>query len=138
MLRVCVIGMAYRQSSCPVVQQIAGANLIGVCDIVRERADAAAQKLGVGAFYDVPTMLAALKPDIVSVTTAGVENGSDHYLPPSRLSTPAAMCSARSHVQRDRTGRGHGRQGPGEGIVPGRGYEPPLYPGCPDGQTLAG
>ena len=33
------------------------------------------------AFYDAPKMLAELKPDIVSVTTAGVENGSDHYLP---------------------------------------------------------
>jgi len=62
-------------------KQIGQAELVGVCDIVKEKADAAAAKLGVRAFYDAPTMLTVLKPDIVSVTTAGVENGSDHYLP---------------------------------------------------------
>ena len=82
MLRVCVIGMGpIGNRHARLYKQIGQAELVGVCDIVKEKADAAAAKLGVRAFYDAPTMLTVLKPDIVSVTTAGVENGSDHYLP---------------------------------------------------------
>jgi predicted dehydrogenase len=81
-IRVAVIGMGnignlharlYKEDSL--------AELVGVCDRIRERADAAAAKLGVPAFYDVDTMLRALSPDLVSVTTSGYENGSDHYEP---------------------------------------------------------
>jgi len=57
------------------------AELVGVCDIIRERADAAAERLGVPAFYDAQGMLSALAPDVVSVATGGVEYGSDHYEP---------------------------------------------------------
>ena len=57
------------------------AELVGVCDKNHERADAAAARLGVPAFYDVGSMLDALSPDVVSVATAGFENGSDHYEP---------------------------------------------------------
>ncbi len=57
------------------------AELVGVCDIRKDRADAAAARLGVPAFYDAPTMLAAVKPDVCSVATSGTENGSDHYVP---------------------------------------------------------
>jgi predicted dehydrogenase len=82
MLRVCVIGLgpignrhADIYASDPLAQ------LVGVCDIVRERADAAAARLGVPAFYDARQMLAALRPDLCSVATGGYEYGSDHYLP---------------------------------------------------------
>jgi predicted dehydrogenase len=57
------------------------AELVGVCDIIKERADATSERLGVPAFYDVETMLKALQPDICSVATGGEEYGSDHYLP---------------------------------------------------------
>jgi len=57
------------------------AELVGVCDIIKDRADAAAARLGVPAFYDAQEMLAALKPDVCSVATGGYEYGSDHYLP---------------------------------------------------------
>jgi predicted dehydrogenase len=57
------------------------AELVGVCDLRRDRAEAAGQRLGVPYFLDAPGMLAALKPDVVSVTTGGVEYGSDHYEP---------------------------------------------------------
>lgn len=57
------------------------AELVGVCDRVHERADATAARLGVPAFYDVQTMLDSLSPDLVSITTSGYENGSDHYEP---------------------------------------------------------
>jgi len=82
MLRVCVIGLgpignlhARLHKADPL------AELVGVCDIIKERADAAAERLGVPAFYDAQTMLAALAPDVCSIATAGVENGSDHYEP---------------------------------------------------------
>lgn len=81
-LRVAVIGMG------PIGNRHAGiyksepqAELVGVCDRVKERADEAAQRLGVPAFYDVDTMLKALSPDLCSVTTSGHENGGDHYEP---------------------------------------------------------
>ncbi len=57
------------------------AELVGVCDRNHERADATAARLGVPAFYDVESMLKALSPDVVSVATAGYENGSDHAEP---------------------------------------------------------
>jgi predicted dehydrogenase len=57
------------------------AELVGVCDIIEQRADAAADRLGVPAFYDAEEMLKELRPDICSVATGGYEYGSDHYLP---------------------------------------------------------
>jgi predicted dehydrogenase len=57
------------------------ADLVGVCDIQKDRADATAARLGVPAFYDVETMLKALAPDMCSVATGGYEYGSDHHLP---------------------------------------------------------
>ncbi len=57
------------------------AELVGVCDVQKDRADAAAASFGVPAFYDAQKMLEALTPDVCSVTTGGYEYGSDHYAP---------------------------------------------------------
>jgi predicted dehydrogenase len=57
------------------------AELVGVCDLIEERAAAAAERLSVPGFYDAEEMLMALQPDICSVATGGYEYGSDHYLP---------------------------------------------------------
>src|SRR5262245_17646875 len=57
------------------------AKLVGICDKIKERADAASARLGVPAFYSVKEMLAALQPDVCSVATGGYEYGSDHYEP---------------------------------------------------------
>lgn len=82
MLKVCVIGLgpignrhADMYRSTPLAQ------LVGVCDIRQDRADAAAARLGVPAFTAAQTMLATLKPDLVSVATGGYEYSSDHYEP---------------------------------------------------------
>lgn len=82
MLRVCVIGMG------PIGNRHAGiyreddlAELVGVCDILHDRADAAAARLGAPAFYDAQEMLDKLRPDLCSVTTGGYEYGSDHHQP---------------------------------------------------------
>jgi len=58
------------------------ADLVAVCDIVKEKADAAAELLGVKAYYSLRDMLSAHPElDIVDVTTSGYENGSWHYEP---------------------------------------------------------
>ncbi len=60
--------------------------IIAVCDIIPDRADLAAEKYGCQGFYSVREMLASgLKFDFASVTTAGVENGGDHYTPTIEL-----------------------------------------------------
>ncbi len=55
--------------------------LVGVCDILPERADAAAARFGALPFYDAAEMLRTVKPDICGVCTGGHEYGSDHYAP---------------------------------------------------------
>jgi predicted dehydrogenase len=80
--RVVVIGMGpIGNRHADMYSSDALAQLIGVCDRDRARADDAARRLGVPAFYNVSSMLTALTPDLCSVTTSGYENGSDHYEP---------------------------------------------------------
>jgi predicted dehydrogenase len=82
MQRVCVIGLGpIGNLHADIYRELPLADLVGVCDIDRERADAAAARLAVPAFYDAPSMLSALAPDICSVATGGEEYGSDHCLP---------------------------------------------------------
>ncbi len=58
------------------------AELCAVCDVNKEKADIAAEKFGVPAFYSLKEMLAAMPElDIIDVTTSGYENGSWHYVP---------------------------------------------------------
>ncbi|MBN2048082.1 MAG: Gfo/Idh/MocA family oxidoreductase [Anaerolineaceae bacterium] len=55
--------------------------VVGVCDIDEDRANAAAAAYGVPAFYDAKRMFDKVGPEIVSVATGGYEYGSDHYKP---------------------------------------------------------
>lgn len=60
--------------------------LVAVCDIIKEKADAAAAKYGAKAYYSVQQMLdAGIHLDGCSVATRGAENGSDHYTPTMEL-----------------------------------------------------
>ena len=83
MLRVCVIGCGTIGTSrhAKLLVEDPLAELVGVCDIIKERADTTAARFGVPAFYDVEEMLAALDPDVCHVATGGYEYSSDHYLP---------------------------------------------------------
>ena len=82
MQRVCVIGLGpIGNRHADLYRENPQAELVGVCDLIPERADTAAARLGVPGFYDVETMLQALQPDICSVATGGEEYGSDHCLP---------------------------------------------------------
>ncbi len=81
-LRVGVIGMrAIGNTHANVYKNDPLSELVAVCDIDRARADEAAAKWGVPAFYSVADMLAGVDMDAVSVTTGGFENGSCHYEP---------------------------------------------------------
>ncbi len=82
MQRVCVIGLGpigNRHSDIYAEDDLA--ELVGVCDRDEARANAAAERLDIPAFYDAQTMLHELAPDICSVATGGYEYGSDHYEP---------------------------------------------------------
>jgi predicted dehydrogenase len=58
------------------------ADLVAVCDVVQERADKLAEKVGVKAYYTLTDMLDAHPElDIVDVCTGGYENGSWHFDP---------------------------------------------------------
>jgi len=81
-LKVGVVGMrgiGMNHANC--YQQDNLAELVAVCDLVKEVADTAAEKLGVKAYYSLKDMLANEPLDIVDVSTGGNENGSWHYEP---------------------------------------------------------
>ena len=60
--------------------------VVAVCDILKDRADEAADAHKAKAFYSVQEMLASgIKIDAASVCTAGKENGGDHYTPTMEL-----------------------------------------------------
>ncbi len=62
------------------------AKIVAVCDILKERADAAAEAYGAPAFYSVEDLLRSGIPmDCASMCTAGKENGGDHYVPTMEL-----------------------------------------------------
>jgi predicted dehydrogenase len=82
MLKVCVIGMGpIGNRHAKLYQENSLSELVGVCDIRADRADAAAKELGVPRFLDAQEMLRKLKPDLCSITTGGYEYGSDHHAP---------------------------------------------------------
>ncbi len=82
-LKVGVVGLrgiGTRHTECHKADDLA--ELVGVCDIVKKRADVAAKKFGAPAYYSLEAMLDAHPDiDIVDVSTGGLENGSWHYEP---------------------------------------------------------
>ncbi|MDO8685731.1 MAG: Gfo/Idh/MocA family oxidoreductase [Clostridiales bacterium] len=55
--------------------------LSGVCDLIREKAEASGKRLNVPWFTNTAVMLKTILPDICSIATGGYEYGSDHYEP---------------------------------------------------------
>lgn len=83
MLKAGIVGcnhIGLRHAGCYAKESLG--RLIAVCDIVKERADRAAETYGVKAYYRLKDMLEH-EPDldIVDVATGGIENGSWHYEP---------------------------------------------------------
>jgi len=73
-------GIGTKHAEC--YAQDKSAKLVGVCDVIKERADALAAQHGVPAYYRLRDLLDA-EPDllIVDVCTGGLENGSWHFEP---------------------------------------------------------
>ena len=82
-LKVAVVGMGgigHTHATCYKENPLA--ELVAVCDVIKEKADAAAAEFGCRAFYDEEDMLKNMPEiDVVSVTTSGYENGSMHFEP---------------------------------------------------------
>ena len=82
MIKVGVIGLGpIGNRLARIYTELENSELVAVCDLDRERADAAAASLGVQAFYSVQAMLDRVELDMASVATGGEEYGSDHYQP---------------------------------------------------------
>jgi len=86
-VRVAIVGMGgigNTHGGCYAADDLA--EIVAVCDIIKERADAAAEKYGCPAFYSVKELLASdIQIDAASMCTAGAENGGDHYEPTMAL-----------------------------------------------------
>jgi len=86
-LRVAIVGMGgIGNTHAGVYEKHPECQIVGVCDILKEKADKAAARFNTRAFYSVSEMLASgVQIDAVSVCTAGFENGGDHYKPTMEL-----------------------------------------------------
>jgi predicted dehydrogenase len=82
-LKIGIVGMngiGNNHASCHQADDLA--DLIAVCDVIKERADTAAEKYGVKAYYSLKEMLEnEPELDVVDVTTGGIDNGSWHFEP---------------------------------------------------------
>jgi predicted dehydrogenase len=87
MVRVGVVGVGNIGSiHAQVYKDNPKCELVAVCDIVKEKADAAAAKFGAKAFYSVKELVASgTKLDACSMATRGEENGSEHFAPTMEL-----------------------------------------------------
>jgi len=81
-LRVAVIGVGHignfhleAYHTCP------DAQLVGICDLIKDRAEDATARYGGHAYAAVADLLANEKVDAVSICTAGAQNGSHHFGP---------------------------------------------------------
>lgn len=86
-LNVAIVGMGnIGNIHARVYEKHPDCNIVAVCDIIKERADKAAQGYGCPGFYTVQEMLkSGVRIDAVSMCTAGIENGGDHYTPTMEL-----------------------------------------------------
>ena len=87
MVRVGVVGVGNIGSiHAQVYKDNPKCEIVAVCDIIKEKADAAAAKFGAKAFYSVKEMVASgIKLDACSMATRGEENGGDHFTPTMEL-----------------------------------------------------
>jgi len=81
-VKVGIVGMnGIGYSHAPTHKSDELADLVAICDAVKERADKAAEQFGAKAYYDLEEMLENEDLDMVDVCTGGLENGSWHYEP---------------------------------------------------------
>jgi hypothetical protein len=86
-----------------VYRDLESTEIVAVCDILKDRADKAADEYGAKVFYSVPEMLeSGIRLDACSMATAGIENGGDHY---SRSSSARDTCPGQTDFQQPRSAR---------------------------------
>ncbi len=79
MKRVCVVGLGHIGNlHADIYSADALCELVGVCDLLPDRARLTGERIGVPYFLNASEMFEAVSPDIVSVATGGFEDGSDH------------------------------------------------------------
>jgi len=73
-------GIGNNHAACYQTDELA--DLVAVCDVIKERADAAAERFGVKAYYSLKDMVEN-EPDleVIDITTGGIDNGSWHFEP---------------------------------------------------------
>ena len=86
-LRTAIVGMGgIGNTHARIYAEHPDTEVVAVCDIIPEKSDKAAEAYGCQGFYSVQALLeSGIEFDIASVTTAGVENGGDHYEPTMQL-----------------------------------------------------
>ncbi len=86
-IRVAVVGAGHiGRTHALVYQRHPQVDLVAICDVIADKAQALAKEVGAAAFSSVDALLAAdLGLDAVSVATKGEENGSEHYAPTMAL-----------------------------------------------------
>ena len=139
MLKVAVIGMGSIGSThhAPIYNASPLCELVAVCDIIEERADKAAAKYGVPAYYSVEDMLANEELDAVSITTAGMENGGDHYTPTMQCLNAGLHVLGEKPISNDiDPGAGDGGQGRRTGPLLRHQPQPPLRAAGGQGQGM--
>ena len=87
MFHIAIVGMGnVGRTHAGCYQRNRHTKVAAVCDMVRDTAEAAAETFGCRAFYRVEDLLdSGIRVDAASVTTAGAENGGDHYRPTMKL-----------------------------------------------------
>ncbi|WP_188691478.1 Gfo/Idh/MocA family protein [Pullulanibacillus camelliae] len=82
MVRVAVVGVNHIGSiHCQAYNHMTEATLVAVCDLDQSLAEAVGAQFGVPAYSQLEVMLACEEIDVVSIATAGFENGSQHFEP---------------------------------------------------------
>ncbi|UOF89623.1 Gfo/Idh/MocA family oxidoreductase [Fodinisporobacter ferrooxydans] len=82
MIKVAVVGVnKIGLRHCEAYRQNQDAKIVAVCDLLPERASSAAVQYGAKAYTDVRKLLENEEIDIVSIATAGPENGGHHFEP---------------------------------------------------------
>ncbi|WP_059102623.1 Gfo/Idh/MocA family protein [Shouchella shacheensis] len=82
MLKVAVVGVNNIGSiHCNFYYDHPDTKLVAVCDLINERAQQAGQAFQISFYTDVSEMIKKEEIDVISVATAGIENGSHHYEP---------------------------------------------------------
>ncbi|WP_130860621.1 Gfo/Idh/MocA family protein [Gracilibacillus phocaeensis] len=82
MQKVAVVGLGnIGKTHCKYYMEDPNVELVAVCDVMEDKVEELSRHYGVKGFLDLKEMLREAEIDVVSIATAGLENGGDHYEP---------------------------------------------------------